>query len=75
MIGSPFIGSEAAVAFLGIVDEYDPLRPNDYEAYMKQRKEDDRHRERDEDKWQREDDRDRYVNEKTIGTGTLTRRR
>lgn len=56
IIGSPFIGADASMSFLGVIDEYEPLRPNDYETYVKMRKEE-RQRERDEDR--RPDDRER----------------
>lgn len=56
VIGSPFIGSDASLSFLGIADEYDPLRPNDYETYVKLRKEE-RQREKDEER--RAEDKDR----------------
>lgn len=58
IIGSPFIGADASMSFLGVVDEYDPLRPNEYETYVKLRKED-RQRERERDEDRRSDDRER----------------
>lgn len=36
---SPFIGVDASSSFLGVSDEYDPLRPNDYEHHCKEIKE------------------------------------
>ena len=44
---SPFLASELASAgsLLGVADEYDPLRPNDYEDFVKRRK-----KERDEER-------------------------
>ena len=40
-VSSPFLAVEApnASSFLGVTDEYDPRRPNDYESYVKMRKE------------------------------------
>lgn len=43
--GSPFIASDPVPSLTGVKDEYNPLRPNDYEDMMKKRRE----RERDED--------------------------
>jgi len=36
------------MSFSGVNDEYDPLRPNDYESYAKKRRDEKRH-ERDDD--------------------------
>ena len=33
---SPFIASDGSSSFLGVVDEYDPLCPNEFETYMKE---------------------------------------
>jgi len=49
---APFFGADVPMSFSGVVDEYDPLRPNDYESFSKKR--------RDEKRREREDDRDRY---------------
>ena len=53
-LGSPFIGSDApAGAFLGVVDEYDPMKPNDYETFLKMRraeKQKEREKEKEEDR-------------------------
>lgn len=46
---SPFIASEPPTSFPGITDEYDPLRPNDYEDVVARRKEQ-RQREREEER-------------------------
>lgn len=42
-----------------MADEYDPLRPNDYEDFVKKRKEQ-RHKEREEDMRKRDMDEDRH---------------
>lgn len=55
VIGSPFIGSDALLSFLGVIDEYDPLRPNEYETFRKLQKEERREREEE----RRTDDRER----------------
>ncbi|KAL3853330.1 hypothetical protein ACJMK2_016878 [Sinanodonta woodiana] len=57
--GSPFIASEPVPSFTGVADEYDPLRPNDYEDFVKKRKEQ-RLREREEE--DRKRDERRYRN-------------
>jgi len=46
---APFFGADMPMSFSGITDEYDPLRPNDYESYSKKRREEKR-RERDDDR-------------------------
>jgi len=51
--GAPFFGADAPLSFTGVDDEYDPLRPNDYESYSKKRR-DEKRRERD------TEDRERY---------------
>jgi len=43
---APFFGADAPLSFSGVNDEYDPLRPNDYESYSKKRR-DEKRRERD----------------------------
>ena len=43
-----FFGADAPLSFTGVNDEYDPLRPNDYESYSKKRREE-KKRERDVD--------------------------
>lgn len=50
-VGTPFIASEppTVTTLLGVSDEYDPLRPNDYESFVKRRKEQ-RQREREEER-------------------------
>jgi len=35
-----FVGSDAPMSFFGVQDEYDPLKPNDYESFIKLRRED-----------------------------------
>ena len=45
---TPFFGADAPMSFTGVSDEYDPLRPNDYESYAKKRRDEKRH-ERDDD--------------------------
>ncbi|WAR26320.1 SPF45-like protein, partial [Mya arenaria] len=52
---SPFLPSDPVPSLTGVKDEYNPLRPNDYEELMKKRKE--KSRDRDEDD-KRRDDRD-----------------
>lgn len=56
---SPFIPSEPVPSLTGVADEYDPLRPNDYEDFVKKRKEQ-RHKEREEDLRKRDMDEDRH---------------
>ncbi len=55
--GTPFIAQEAPTSFLGVSDEYDPLRPNDYEDFVKKRKE---MRKKEEDQKRKEKE-DRYL--------------
>ncbi|KAL5013489.1 hypothetical protein ScPMuIL_007759 [Solemya velum] len=55
--GIPFIATEPVPSFTGVVDEYEPLRPNEYDDIMKKRREQ-RQKERDEDKKKDNDDRD-----------------
>jgi len=43
---APFFGADMPLSFTGVTDEYDPLRPNDYESFSKKRREEKR-RERD----------------------------
>jgi len=43
---APFFGADVPLSFTGVNDEYDPLRPNDYESYSKKRREE-KKRERD----------------------------
>ena len=57
---SPFISSEPIPSLPGVTDEYDPLRPNDYEDYMKKRREQ-RNREREEERKLEIEERERYV--------------
>ena len=55
VVATPFIGSEPPnmmTTLLGVADEYDPLRPNEYETFVKKRKEM-RQREREEDRRKR----------------------
>ena len=55
--GTPFIASEApSASLLGVSDEYDPLRPNDYEDFVKKRKE---QKKREEEEKRREKERER----------------
>ena len=56
---SPFIAADPVPSFTGVVDEYDPLRPNDYEDFVKKRKEQ-RQKERDEER-KREQDEERIA--------------
>lgn len=50
---SPFIASDPLPSLTGVKDEYNPLRPNDYEELMKKKKEQ-KAKERDEDDRRRE---------------------
>jgi hypothetical protein len=53
---SAFIGgNEPVQAFAGVADEYDPLRPNEYEEFSRKL----RQRKREEDKQREQEDRDR----------------
>ena len=56
---SPFIPSDGASSFLGVVDEYDPMFPNEFDTCVKSTRER-RQRERDDDRRRELDDRDRY---------------
>lgn len=60
---SPFIASEAPGSFLGVADEYDPQRPNDYESYIKMRK-DQRQKEREEERKKELEERERRRRER-----------
>ena len=51
--GSPFIASDPMPSLTGVKDEYNPLRPNDYEEMMKKRKEQ-KSKEREEDEGRRD---------------------
>ncbi|XP_045164806.2 splicing factor 45-like [Mercenaria mercenaria] len=51
--GSPFIASDPVPSLTGVKDEYNPLRPNDYEDIMK-KKRDQKQKERDEDERKRD---------------------
>ncbi|KAH3818746.1 hypothetical protein DPMN_120471 [Dreissena polymorpha] len=51
--GSPFIASDPMPSLTGVKDEYNPLRPNDYEEMMKKRKEQ-KSKEREEDERRRD---------------------
>ena len=55
---SPFIPSDPVPSLTGVKDEYNPLRPNDYEEITKKKKEQ-RQKEDDERKRDRGDDFDR----------------
>ena len=61
--GSPFIASDPVPSLTGVKDEYNPLRPNDYEEMSKKKKEqrqkEDDERKRDRDR--EEEDRNRWV--------------
>ncbi|XP_052090631.1 splicing factor 45-like isoform X3 [Mytilus californianus] len=57
--GSPFLPSDPQSSLTGVIDEYDPLRPNDYEDFTKKRKEQ-RLKEREEEKHKNFDDDRRY---------------
>lgn len=57
--GSPFLPSEPQPSLTGVIDEYEPLRPNDYEDFVKKRKEQ-RMKEREEEKKKDLDDDRRY---------------
>jgi hypothetical protein len=46
---APFVGAESPMSFLGVKDEYDPLKPNDYESFTKLRR-DDKPKDRDENR-------------------------
>lgn len=54
---SPFIASEPVPSLTGVADEYDPLRPNEYEEIVKKRREQ-RQKEREEEKIKKDKDRD-----------------
>ncbi|GAB1600698.1 splicing factor 45-like [Argonauta hians] len=54
---SPFIASEPVPSLTGVTDEYDPLRPNEYEEIVKKRREQ-RQKEREEEKVKKDKDRD-----------------
>ncbi|XP_064632967.1 splicing factor 45-like [Lineus longissimus] len=56
-VASPFIAVEPT-AFSGVVDEYNPLYPNDYEELVKKRR-DQKAKEREEERKKEQDDRDR----------------
>ncbi|KAK3104085.1 hypothetical protein FSP39_024317 [Pinctada imbricata] len=56
---SPFIAADPVPSFTGVIDEYDPLRPNDYEDFVKKRKEQ-RQKERDDER-KREMDEERIA--------------
>ena len=45
-----FVGSDAPMSFFGVQDEYDPLKPNDYETFIKLRR-DDKPKDREESRW------------------------
>jgi hypothetical protein len=51
--GSPFIASDPVPSLTGVKDEYNPLRPNDYEEIMK-KKRDQKQKERDEEERKRD---------------------
>lgn len=58
--GSPFLPSDPQPSLTGVIDEYEPLRPNDYEDFVKKRKEQ-RMKERDEERNKKDlDDDKRY---------------
>lgn len=38
-IGGPYLAGDGPTSFLGVVDEYDPFRPNDYEKVLKRKRE------------------------------------
>ena len=52
---SPFIPSEPVPSLTGVKDEYNPLRPNDYEEITKKKKEE---RKKEEDERKRDRDRE-----------------
>lgn len=56
---SPFIASDPLPSLTGVKDEYNPLRPNDYEELMKKRKEQ-KQRERDDEDRRRDFREDKY---------------
>ncbi|XP_069141156.1 splicing factor 45-like isoform X2 [Argopecten irradians] len=49
MGGSPFLPTDPVPSLTGVSDEYNPLRPNDYEEFIKKRKEQ-RQKEREEER-------------------------
>lgn len=55
---SPFIPTDPSLT--GVMDEYDPLRPNDYEDFVKRRKEQQKLKDREEEKRRDFDDDRRY---------------
>ncbi|XP_029635143.1 splicing factor 45 [Octopus sinensis] len=66
---SPFIASEPVPSLTGVTDEYDPLRPNEYEEIVKKRREQ-RQKEREEEKIKKDKDRDESVTLPSRGTPT-----
>ena len=52
---SPFIPSEPVPSLTGVKDEYNPLRPNDYEELTKKKKEE---KKKEEDERKRDRDRE-----------------
>ncbi|CAG2249379.1 RBM17 [Mytilus edulis] len=63
--GSPFLPPDPSSSLTGVVDEYDPLRPNDYEDFTKKRKEQ-RLKEREEEKHKNFDDERRFGDSEEI---------
>lgn len=79
--GSPFIASDPVPSLTGVKDEYNPLRPNDYEEMSKKKKEqrqkedDDRRRDRDRDDDDRNRRRREREKERNLGEMERARRR
>ncbi|OWF53811.1 Splicing factor 45 [Mizuhopecten yessoensis] len=73
--GSPFLPTDPVPSLTGVSDEYNPLRPNDYEEFMKKRK-DQRQKEREEERRKDGgDEQERIPQESPRGSGRKRRDR